>query len=748
LKSAFLLATLKQTSTYHHTLPKPQAITHYHSSPWHDLSLASVDAGQVADVVLCVARLFQKGAIVQISLNSSHVLFKSGKGHTYEVHFLRGGRTLKRRFTVYRLGGLHSKSVCYQVTDPKGKYMVVKIPPQPITDIIAYLLAVAHERQLAQKIIELGIKVVVPCVSSVMKHLHKLDATKKMSLCEMEDAYLAVLQLSGNQYADQFRIKGNYVFFMEYLDDPFLGKVVREFYNKEMLINLKREYFEKDLILLHKHDKIGLLYKYKHIGTVKYLDETFNELQQTFKSFSRKVDSISNSYSTSLGMWKKKDWFVNSSLGKSIDESSFFEHGDFDNDDKALIVKRLNTLLKQTAESSKIKRYLDILDQEAHWTAFKYGSGKMKMIGNNLLMLLVLLESMGLILRDLKVDNLFIADDEDMELGVIDLETGGYIGSGKIEGIVPAGMPSNMTISNLLFVNQLQRIYGEENLSTILHMQDWYATISMMYETTIGSILFDDARNYIILVNREIDARLAINHSDFVRKNPGVRITPDMIESFFSLSDEEIKGRTWQFWTLAQQNLQRKCLQHKTKLTEIEYELPPELKRKFTNDIEEELQQIQDKYRSYKLTTASIDYLNNPTTTITVLQNNLALKELLFVVKKNHRTTKNKINVKLEQEIDIYKDCITQKQKEEELLAKKNLLNQEHISAFDLLPIMLHFITKVMCQDEWCQYRPEAVATSIGRKYTKSLSNIASEDWKSTIFTHKDALAPKSKYKN
>ncbi len=73
---------------------------------------------------------------------------------------------------MYRLGGTHSKSECYQVTDPKGKYMVVKIPPQSITDINTYLMAVTHERKLAQKLLELGIKVVVPCVSTVMNRVN------------------------------------------------------------------------------------------------------------------------------------------------------------------------------------------------------------------------------------------------------------------------------------------------------------------------------------------------------------------------------------------------------------------------------------------------------------------------------------------------------------------------------------------------------------------------------------------------
>ncbi len=724
-------------------MEKPQAVTFYRNSPSQGSPRTPADAGSVEDVVRCVAGLYQKGIIDNISLKSSHELFKIGQGYTYEVIFLRGERTLKRRFTVYRLGGIHSKSACYQVTDPKGKYMVVKIPPHPITDINTYLTAVSRERKLAKKIFDIGIKVVVPCVSSVMKHLHALRSAKKLSSEEMETAYLGVLRRSGEKYVEQFKIGGRFAFFMEFLDEPFLGRVVREFYNKEMLQNLKREYFDRDLLLLHYHDKSGFMRQYKHIGCIAHVNEIYRGLRKSFNFFCEQLDSLPTFHALPLGILTKMDWFVANSLGKLSDDSSFQKHCNADHCDKNQIIDRLITLLDQPAEKLELQRYLDILDREARWTAFKYGTGRMRMIGNNLLILLVMLKKMGLVLRDLKVDNLFIADDENMELGVIDLETGSYIGSEKIEGIVPAGMPSNMTLSNLLFVNQLKRIYGEKKVSTILHMQDWYAALSMMFETNIGSILFDDAHKYILKINREIDENLGVNHSEFVRNNPDVRVTPTMIESFFSLSDEDIKGHTWQFWTLAKENLLQKCTDHKTKLQEIEYEVPSELKIVFLDYLEEELQHIQKKYSSYRLTAASIAYLNQPTTTIDILLNNLALKEQLFVAKTNQRPTRCKIKTRLAQEIEIYKACILQKQKEVAIIARKNILNQPQISAFDLFPIMLDCIIRAMCQDDWLKYSPEAKSISSEKNYSSCCSILPSKGWKSTIFISKDKLPQK-----
>ena len=716
-------------------------IIHYQSSSSH-LSKAPAEAGRAEDVVRCVANLEHKGIVGNISFDSSHVLYKKGKGYTYEVKFMGLGKPKRKRFTVYKLSGVNAKSECYQVTNPEGKYIVVKIPPQPITEIYAYLDAVVHERILAKKLLELGIKVVVPCVSSVMRHLHKFDSAKSMSSSEIEDAYMEVLRNPENKFIEHFKIGSSFVFFMEFLDEPFLGKVVREFYHEELLVKIKKDNVERDFNLIHKDDRLAFLSDYKNIDTKQSLNEIYSGLRETYESFCIRVDSLLKEFSLSLDPSRRRDFFIANTLGELIDESSFLEISNFDNFDKKMLLGRLNSLINTTVRSSaSFKRYSEILDREVNWLAFKYSSRKMKMIGNNLLALLVKLEEMGLVLRDLKVDNLFIADVENMELGVIDLETGGDIGSGNIEGIVPAGMPSNMTVSNLLFVSQLKNLYGESNVGEILHIQDWYATIAMMFEANIGLTLFDDARDYILNLNMEIDTRVANNYCDFVRNNPDVEVTSEMIEKFFYLSDEEIKGHSWQFWALARRDLKKKSLEYRFELKEIKYCMPDALKRKFFDKIDMKLKRIQDDYRSYKLSDTSIEYLNKPTTTIDILKQNLALKERLYLAKKANHSITEKKKLKLAIEIEIYKKCIRLKQKENLLNKNKYLLNQEQISAFDLFPIMLDFIIEVMCQDEWHKYRPKVIGSSIGREGKNKQRIGAAGGWKSTIIPTKEELA-------
>ena len=712
-------------------------IVHYQSSSSHHLSKAPAEAGRAEDVVRCVANLDHKGIAGNISFDSSHVLYKKGKGYTYEVKFMGLGKAKRKRFTVYKLSGINAKSECYQVTDPGGKYIVVKIPPQPITEINAYLDAVVHERMLAKKLLELGIKVVVPCVSSAMKHLHKFNSAKSMSSCEIEDAYMKILRNSENKFIKHFKIGNSFVFFMEFLDEPFLGKVVREFYHEELLVKIKKDIVERDLNLIHKDDRLTFLSDYKNIGPKQSLNEIYSGLRETYESFCIRVDSLLKEFSLSLDHSKRRDFFIANTLGELIDESSFLEISNFD---KNFLLSRLNSLINTTVWSSaSFKRYSEILDREVNWLAFKYSSRKMKMIGNNLLALLVKLKEMGLVLRDLKVDNLFITDLENMELGVIDLETGGDIGSENIEGIVPAGMPSNMTVSNLLFVSQLKEIYGESNVGEILHIQDWYATIAMMFEANIGLTLFDDARDYILNLNMEIDTRVANNYCDFVRNHPGAEVTPEMIEKFFYLSDEEIKGHSWQFWALAKRDLKKKSLEYRIKLKEIKYCMPDTLRMKFSDKFEMKLKRIQDYYRNYKLSDTSIEYLNN--STIDILKQNLALKERLYIAKKANNSIKDKKKLKLAVEIEIYKNCIRLKQKEKSLNKKIHLLTQEQISAFDLFPIMLDYIIEVMCQDEWHKYRQKFTGSFMGREGKNTQRIDFAGGWKSTIIPTKEELA-------
>lgn len=700
-------------------------------------------AGRAEKVVRCVANLVKRETVEEIIFNNSHILHQRGEGYTYEVKLVRSGRSKKRRFTVYRLSGMNAKSECYQVTDPNGKYIVVKIPPQPITEMNDYLDAVVYERSLAHKLAGLGIRVVVPSISSAMRHLHRFPARKNMTASETETSYIRLLRSSPATFIDKLKIDGSFVFFMDYVDGPFLGDIVRDIHHQERLVDLKKDLVEKDFTLICTYNRNGFLSEYKNIGVKKVVDEIYNELLQCYQTFTVKLIALFQKFALSFDQAeKRRDLFVANVLGLPIDESSFLKNGQFNTLDKETILAEMGNLLDRSSSGSvPLSRYLEVLDREAHWLAFKHNSRNIRKVGDNLLVLLTKLEEMGLVLRDLKVDNLFIANADNMELGVIDLETGGDTGSGNLAGIAPAGMPGNMTVSNLLFIDQLQKIYGSDKAGTILHLQDWYATVATMFETVTGKTLFDDARDYIIQVNNEIEAKATSCFYEYTQNNPGKEADAELIESFLTLPDEKIQGHTWNFFALAKRDLKEKSLEQSDRLKGIQFTLPESLKSKIIGIIENKLTALLPEYGRYTLTDITGDTLDPAKSKITVLRKNFALKKQLYLACKANSSGETALLSGLRIELDAFHACVRLKQREQVLIKKRLILEKKLVSAFALFPIMLDVVIEAMCRDEWQAYRPTLTnqPLEMGGESDYKADTIAG--WKTRVAPNKEELA-------
>jgi hypothetical protein len=108
----------------------------------------------------------------------------------------------------------------------------------------------------------------------------------------------------------------------------------------------------------------------------------------------------------------------------------------------------------------------------------------------------------GLALRDLKPENLFVAGNPDeypaflndpkkYSIGLIDVETAVPIDA-EDPVLIPqpqlAGTPLYATPTHLMPNVLLMEVY--EDLRTILHLQDWYATIAILYRIVTGENLF------------------------------------------------------------------------------------------------------------------------------------------------------------------------------------------------------------------------------------------------------------------
>jgi len=124
-------------------------------------------------------------------------------------------------------------------------------------------------------------------------------------------------------------------------------------------------------------------------------------------------------------------------------------------------------------------------------------------------------------MRDLKPDNLFVAGDPDryplflrsaqeFSLGIIDVETAVDFETTKYTKTkqpLLGGTPFYATPSH--FIKNDVLLHKYKNLGKILHLQDWHATLVMIYKVITGELLFEqtarlfgDIRSMIIQANK------------------------------------------------------------------------------------------------------------------------------------------------------------------------------------------------------------------------------------------------------
>ena len=134
----------------------------------------------------------------------------------------------------------------------------------------------------------------------------------------------------------------------------------------------------------------------------------------------------------------------------------------------------------------------------------------------NLLDLLAWLHQKKVAMRDLKPDNLLVAGDptrfpqflesaSQYSIGLIDVETAVWLGTeenGQIDQPLLGGTPSFATPTHTLPNKLIRGIYGD--LSLILHLQDWYAAIGMIFNMVTGKRLFKETAKTLIRIKKDI----------------------------------------------------------------------------------------------------------------------------------------------------------------------------------------------------------------------------------------------------
>lgn len=405
---------------------------------------------------------------------------------SYEMRILKGGEWATRRMSIGLLGqGGGSRSKCYYVI--YDSHLVIKLPADPIDSFQSYNRQIATEAAIVARLAPR--ECIVPRVSVILAEFHKIAYSDEMSSDELEKKCVHLLEVKPS-LQEYVKIGGSFVFFMDLAKHFFLSTTLEDIHHGHLTV-AQQTLRNPDLLWDHQ----GFTGRYgEPAGKMCHVlqDAYFRNAQQLRSAVEEAaiIDDIAD--------FRLRQWFLIHLAGEQLDPGK---------EDLPLgLINAVNRLLRGviSAHPQEVDDYRKGVNAYIRDTCFSRHRSQLENLASNTIDLLAWLGAHGLALRDLKPENLFVAGDPEQyphflharnkfTIGLIDVETAVVIDAKEASGIAQpqlAGTPLYATPSHLLSNTRLKEIYP--NLGTIFHMQDWYATIAIVYKIVTGENLFTD----------------------------------------------------------------------------------------------------------------------------------------------------------------------------------------------------------------------------------------------------------------
>ena len=426
----------------------------------------------------------------------------TGSNHIYELRVKHMEDWTKRRMTIGPLGEESgSKSKCYYVI--YDVHMVIKIPSNPISDFEEYIDSIKKEVHIVNKLIPK--ECIIPKVSVILGLIHSFPYSEDISPERLEVRYINWLRKS-TEYQKYLKINNTFVFMMDLSKYYFLSHILDELHDIKNLI--AREIIENAPIIWEPAKFKGR-YETEHDAIVE-IRNIFNHSEANIR---RLLDKAG--VRKSVPIYQIQSWFYTHLAANHVtaDTDSF--------PDKFII--ELNRLLKRSMQdnSKVVDVYRKIIKDYIYRSSFEQNKPQMEALTANLLDILAWFREKRVSMRDLKPDNLFVAGDparyplflksaQEFSIGIIDVETSVDFEKSKYKKIkqpMLGGTPFYATPSH--FIKNDVLIYKFKNLGKILHLQDWHATLIMIYKVITGDLLFEqtarlfgEIRNLMVKANK------------------------------------------------------------------------------------------------------------------------------------------------------------------------------------------------------------------------------------------------------
>jgi serine/threonine protein kinase len=405
--------------------------------------------------------------------------------YIYELRVMKDGDWQSRRMTIGPIGeDTGSRSKCFYVI--YDHHLVIKIPPTPINDLTEYMDILKNERRIVKR---LSMKeCIIPSAAVILKLIQRFEQKGDLPSEDNEEDYLKFLNIF-SELQKYLRIGNTFVFFMDLSKYYFLGHIIQAFHNTEKKIHGE----------ITKHSEVvGDYRKFED----RYGSENINfflEIEKLYSKYDSELNKLIKQFNlpASPSSDQAKRWFFTHLVGERVTE--------VDKGLSAEFIVGINRLLDRiiNEDLKAIRAYRDNVRKSIHQAAFVKNKAYMEGIITSLLELLAHLHEKKVAMRDLKPDNLLVAGNKDKypgflaypkeyKIGLIDVETAVILAeSGKKIADQPplGGTPQYATPSHFFDNNLLASLY--DDLTTVLHLQDWYAIVAIIYRATTGLPLFE-----------------------------------------------------------------------------------------------------------------------------------------------------------------------------------------------------------------------------------------------------------------
>ena len=596
--------------------------------------------------------------------------------HTYELRVNHESAWATKRITIRPLGEeSSSKSKCFKVTYDRN--IVLKIPPQPITDYANYIEAVATERKVAA-ILSPEIETIAPSISAFLEQIPYFTESSELPIEELERRSVKWLKRF-SIFHEYLKIGGSFVFFMDLSKHMFLSHAIEHMHAAAQL----GQEIQKET-----EAQAEVLWDFVRFEGRYGIDQTsvFLKMSGVYSEYERKVTLLCTHYKLDITIpaYKQKKWFSTHLAGGHVLRDKQVGSSDFFAD--------LNVLIKNILEENRstIASYRQCLRDFLHQKMFAQNKAAIEGLSGRILDLLARLNEKGVAIRDLKPDNLFVVQRHDHAtlhldsadtygLGLIDFETAVSLDRRDRQEIAQprlGGTPSYATPSHFAVNPLLRYAYGDVPQTLIL--QDWQAAISMIFFLATGENLFEQTKNLLPEIQK---------------------ILQNAIESQKSVYGL-FRHYSQIYWRNAAREFSAKIDQHRQSLKVVRIPISKKVKWMLQNALMEEMKAI-DKELEPRL---SLFPNFRP-----VDRQAVQIKTLLTILQKNKDRLQTMVNqrpelrqriIKISQLIDELSMLYGRSQKNDHTL--QHLAHRDaSLSAMELLDTMFNRVIRSMCTEKW-----------------------------------------------